>query len=439
MSSHGQFTSFEMALQASEVYRSREGAISPRYRPLTDSVHTNLAEADNAQQESGTAIHTPLEPPLETPSTLGGRRLELRGGSPSPPRNLPRLRGGAGNASKGSSTSSVRKLGRRLLFLLCTIGAAERTESPVNLQPIRVHHPYVDPLASGHAKAAVPASIKERIDARRRKSADEPSGRRNVSPEPTPRRNTEPAVIKRSTLQERSHADASAQQTASHSQQHTPRLRGGGRSMKCFIVPGLSNDDTSLPRSLWYLAGGRGKPITVGQWRAQKPKKRMGGLLGMALYGSKAGKPYEEKPPVVDMSADGVVDVEINVTPDEGEKADSGETKEPSEEVGAAQQSPPNEGNGDDAEKEDEGNDEGKAGSSSSSSGSSVDATTTAMGDPATEGHETPSGGGQQEGEGDKGIGETQQNAANQDHGENQDSGANQGSGGNQENACNQN
>jgi hypothetical protein len=62
-----------------------------------------------------------------------------------------------------------------------------------------------------------------------------------------------------------------------------PHLRGGAGS------PGPAD---KVPATLFYLAGGRGSPITLSSWNKQKPKTRMGGLLGMAVYGRKAGTAY---------------------------------------------------------------------------------------------------------------------------------------------------
>jgi hypothetical protein len=77
--------------------------------------------------------------------------------------------------------------------------------------------------------------------------------------------------------------------THQHSQirdQNIIGLRGGG--------PNLS-DESHVPRTLWYLAGGRGRPSTVASWKKQKPSKRTSGLLGMVLYGLKAGTPYKSE------------------------------------------------------------------------------------------------------------------------------------------------
>lgn len=85
----------------------------------------------------------------------------------------------------------------------------------------------------------------------------------------------------------------------SANEQHTPRLRGGGKSEETKSIAesiiNFDDDGARIPSLLWFLVGGTGCPMTVGQWRKQKPKKRMSGVLGIAIYGRKAGMPYEDK------------------------------------------------------------------------------------------------------------------------------------------------
>lgn len=78
--------------------------------------------------------------------------------------------------------------------------------------------------------------------------------------------------------------DPSTPNLSTSSPHPLPRLRGGSGTLK---------DSDNLPQALFYLAGGLGPASTAGQWRKQRPKKRMGGLLGMAIFGSKAGTAYD--------------------------------------------------------------------------------------------------------------------------------------------------
>ncbi|KAG9190984.1 hypothetical protein G6011_09072 [Alternaria panax] len=58
--------------------------------------------------------------------------------------------------------------------------------------------------------------------------------------------------------------------------------------------PSALRDHERLSPTLFWLAGGRGRPITTADWKSQKPEKRIGGLLGMALYGLDAGSEYRK-------------------------------------------------------------------------------------------------------------------------------------------------
>lgn len=61
-----------------------------------------------------------------------------------------------------------------------------------------------------------------------------------------------------------------------------PLLRGGAESPE------------RTPPSLYWLAGGTGKkPVSIDGWKQSRPKQRMGGLLGMAVFGSKYGQKFK--------------------------------------------------------------------------------------------------------------------------------------------------
>jgi hypothetical protein len=66
----------------------------------------------------------------------------------------------------------------------------------------------------------------------------------------------------------------------------TASLRAGAGS------PSALRDYERVPPTLFWLAGGKGKSIRTSSWKSHKPKKRMGGLLGMALHGLDAGTEY---------------------------------------------------------------------------------------------------------------------------------------------------
>ncbi|KAF2851555.1 hypothetical protein T440DRAFT_507412 [Plenodomus tracheiphilus IPT5] len=65
-------------------------------------------------------------------------------------------------------------------------------------------------------------------------------------------------------------------------------LRGGAGSP----TPSTFSVEDKLPPTLFWLAGGKGRPTSVAGWKKSRPEKRMGGLLGMAMFGRRAGVGY---------------------------------------------------------------------------------------------------------------------------------------------------
>ncbi|ORY15252.1 hypothetical protein BCR34DRAFT_585153 [Clohesyomyces aquaticus] len=78
----------------------------------------------------------------------------------------------------------------------------------------------------------------------------------------------------------------------------TPRPRsrgGGGAASRSAKVKGIMNDEDMLPAGLFYLAGDTKKRMTVGEWRAQRPERRMGRAMRWAVLGERAGRVYEKR------------------------------------------------------------------------------------------------------------------------------------------------
>ncbi|KAH9877808.1 hypothetical protein J1614_003025 [Plenodomus biglobosus] len=69
---------------------------------------------------------------------------------------------------------------------------------------------------------------------------------------------------------------------------HVPGLRGGADSLLLFT----SSSKDRLPPILLWLAGDKSRSITVAGWRRSKTKKRIDGLIGMAIFGGRAGIVY---------------------------------------------------------------------------------------------------------------------------------------------------
>jgi len=190
----------------------------------------------------------------QTPSTLRGVHLELKGGG-----TFPRLRGGAIG------------LEVRRWVLTCALGREDEDEGEC-VQPARV--------VSG---------VRERE-----------FGRVKM---PTVLRKNKDFSTKAETAPETAGTSSTHQTSVPISRSHThisnairgyllaptqpipiPTLRGGS-----------CPSPTRLPPTLYWLAGGRGKrPVTVKAWKQQKGgKKRFGGLFGLAVSGVRGMGGYE--------------------------------------------------------------------------------------------------------------------------------------------------
>jgi hypothetical protein len=261
-----------MELERSSVYRRR----TPQPRGQAEH-HPRPYDSDSDGTFSTLTT--------QTPSTVGGKRLELKGGADQPQL---RLRGGSGTVGPGLGF----KFKKWLLTCHgpCRIGSGYSSDSDDDLPPARPPTPerIARAYERAHGRVSLPAYISRGTSTRASakstaagsfvESTSGPSTRLRRLRDHLPGRREYPE----SPINLPRHAPLSADV---HNAPSTPlpRLRGGA---------GPSEPDR-LPPTLFWLAGGRGKPITMSSWNKQKPKKRMGGLLGMALYGRKAGTAYE--------------------------------------------------------------------------------------------------------------------------------------------------
>ncbi|OAG02855.1 uncharacterized protein CC84DRAFT_1219798 [Paraphaeosphaeria sporulosa] len=127
-----------------------------------------------------------------------------------------------------------------------------------------------------------------------------------------------------------------------HPTTEIPRLRGGGKPKR-----------NRIPASLFYMAGATGRrpneSITVDAWNSMKPKKRMGGLLGMAMYGYKSGKSYvpetrdQEVQTDAEPEAAALVTVDVGIS-DESPAVDSARAVSPARTPGLETSQDGNEG-----------------------------------------------------------------------------------------------
>ena len=111
-----------------------------------------------------------------------------------------------------------------------------------------------------------------------------------ISGPPSPRPSSSSSLLSRLLLKYR-YGQKPVESPATHSKRFSlsrnpsksaPHLRGGAESPE------------RTPPSLYWLAGGTGKkPVSIEGWKQSRPKQRMGGLLGMAVFGSKYGQEFK--------------------------------------------------------------------------------------------------------------------------------------------------
>jgi hypothetical protein len=243
-------TTFDLELQRSQVYQRR----SPHPTPPP-------ARPQRIQEEDSDADFSTLT--TQTPSTVGGKRLELKGGN-----EKPRLRGGNGD-DQTHDAGLAFKLKKWLLT--CRIPHRSRhaydTDSDADLPPPRAPAPerILRTVRRNSGRARLPSVIDKRAN-------------QTLSHLTSSTHQTVPYASSRFTRTQL--ADSPINQPADHP---APNLRGGS-----------GGSSVRLPPTLYWFAGGRGEPVTISSWQKQRGKRRRGGVLGMALYGVRAGMAYEE-------------------------------------------------------------------------------------------------------------------------------------------------
>lgn len=246
----------------------------------------------------------------QSPSTVGGMRLELKGGN-----GRPRLRGGCIHAGLG--------FGFKEWLLTCPslsrINPKCPHDSEDDLPPPRISRPTRTARAyeRAHGNSHLPSNIS-------RGNAPPNLSVTNTLPPPAAERSARAPGTHHSVQHThsapshistciRAHSPSprfcstvtqlcprTAQQPltppVSTSTPPIPSLRGGAGSASWA-------DSDRLPPKLYWLAGGRGRPITVGSWKQQRGKTRMGGILGMVVSGARAGMEYEKDKHVSDTAS----------------------------------------------------------------------------------------------------------------------------------------
>lgn len=279
------------ALAESEVYKKRSPKQTPTKPPqaLVDATDSSITFGS---QDTGS-------------TKIGGMRLELKGGDPSST-ETPRLRGGNGHKRVSTNTFSF-KLKRWLL--LCHGPCPEfDADSDDDLLPPRVVTPerVAKTRQRMNGKAPLPAHLCR--GAPSVASSSSRPGTETIPPVTTftttitgpPKRSLSSRFSSTLSLSSRlrRRPESPINQAAPVTPPQVlnppfPHLRGGADS------------PDKIPPTLFWLAGGTGrKPISFSGWKQSRPKQRMGGLFGMAVFGDKYRQEYQ-------VGASTVGDVEV--------------------------------------------------------------------------------------------------------------------------------
>jgi hypothetical protein len=201
----------------------------------------------------------------------------------------PRLRGGSGQKTSSTNTFSF-KLKRWLLTCHGTCPNDFDTDSDADLPPPRVVSPQrvLQMRQRMNGRAPLPAHLTRGTPISCSVNPTPPSIEDATHP-PTHSIPIEGPPKRRSTLHLPAffhrRAESPINQPAPEVSPHAltppfPHLRGG------------ADPPRKTPATLLWLAGGRRKSTVIRDRSQSKPKKRMGGLFGMAVYGDKYGKEY---------------------------------------------------------------------------------------------------------------------------------------------------
>jgi hypothetical protein len=289
----------DAALAESEVYKKR----SPKQtssQPKRALVDSNDISMTFGSQDTGS-------------TKIGDMRLELKGGGSDA--NRPRLRGGSGYESASTDTFAF-KLKRWIL--LCQPCHRYHDESDDDLPPARIARM----RQKMNGKAPLPAHLSRGAPSMTSSSSATRAslGAEAVPPVPTmatmsgPPKQSYSSCLSLSSFFYR-RPDSPINQPAPVTQAQVlnppfPQLRGGAES------------PDKIPSTLFWLAGGTGrKPISFSSWKQSRPKKRMGGLFGMAVFGDKYDQDYTMEAKVVgDVEIECSASVKVNVGNEAGAK-----------------------------------------------------------------------------------------------------------------------
>ncbi|KAF2113025.1 hypothetical protein BDV96DRAFT_601816 [Lophiotrema nucula] len=233
--SDGRPVSVNLELEASDVYRMRtararatERRNRNQQRCKDDADESGDVDGKYSSSSDGDGSWEFPSPPLETPSTVGGTRMEIRGGDA-------RYTGFDAYDEYGAYEWCEERCEEEVCWDWTSDSASRSSDSSSSSSSLRAQQGSTRPMQP-HPQLTIHNPCR----------------------------------------------DASG----------NAHLCGGAGSHERFYPRKLENRD-SVPSALFYLAGGKGAPPSVRVWRMQRPENRIGGLLGMAVFGERDGLPYE--------------------------------------------------------------------------------------------------------------------------------------------------
>ncbi|KAF2733562.1 hypothetical protein EJ04DRAFT_268062 [Polyplosphaeria fusca] len=274
----------------------------------SETVYTIYSEDEEEHRRGGGNGDSFSSLPLETPDTIGGVKMELRGGGggeSSRRDGTPRLRGGDGERGGKSDRVPLEKRGGNGLRI--DANARRHRRSVLNdgrVMAWLLACPSPEALAWARGTAAAAAAVwqySQRTTTTTAHGIHQPDAASNRSPDQQHQETRSPHQSSR-------FHEASPHHHTSPSTTLTPNtstlpisvtspaqplswLRGGANSFCSCFSPKHAHfhNHGRVPANLYRLPG---VPVTTTQWHMREPQHRMGRLFELAGYGTRAGMPY---------------------------------------------------------------------------------------------------------------------------------------------------
>jgi hypothetical protein len=306
-----QAIALDVELSNNEVYKERSSQGQARQTKPKRSSQAPIHGAD-----SRTVFGS-----RDTGSTkLGDKRLEPKGGD-SFKDGTPRLRGGSGREGSSTNTFSF-KLKRWLLTCHGPYPDDLDTDSDADLPPARVVTPEREARVreNMNGRALLPAHLSRSIQTAF-----------SAKPYPLGGQDAVHLSTVSTTIEGPFHARTKSfrlsslgipsflqRQSESPINQPVPKASPQSSTLPIPTLRGGAGSPGDIPPTLFWLAGGRGRPISFSSWKHSRPKQRMGGLFGMAVHGRNYGKEYG---PIVNGEGEVVNSCTVNIEPVDNDTA----------------------------------------------------------------------------------------------------------------------